>query len=139
MAGSPNKHAHDSGQGRLPLSREARFAVLAMIEAERLGMSDRQWQRLKRIMEAIELSTTRDGPVAHVEALATKCRCDRRTVMRAAESGRRAGVLRWEHERDAEGRQAANRWSVAWDRLAGIAGWRSGEPPPDAARGWRPE
>ncbi len=106
----------------MPLSQDARLAVLAKVDAAQLGLTARVWLSVRLLLEAIELSTTRDGAVIQLRVLATKCRCDRRTVLRAAESGRRAGILSWTQERDDEGRQAANRWRIAWDRLASLAG-----------------
>lgn len=117
MSRIPNNTNH-----RLPLSQDARLAVLAKVDAAKLGLTARVWLSVRLLIEAIELSTTRDGAVIQLRVLATKCRVDRRTILRAADRGRRAGILSWTQERDDEGRQAANRWTVAWDRLAGLAG-----------------
>jgi len=116
MAGRPQ-------QTRLALSRDARLELLARVDYLRAGLRARQWELLRRLCEALEESTDREGR-ASLATLATKCRCSERTIRRAADCGRRAGVILTVPTYDDQGR-SANEWRVAWDRLAILAGWTS--------------
>lgn len=118
MAGSPHEK-----QTRLALSREARLELLEQVDYVRAGLSSHQWERVRRLCEALEEATDRTGR-ASVATLATKCRCSERTLFRTQGCGRRAGVITTAPTYDDQGR-SANEWRVAWDRLAILAGWTS--------------
>jgi hypothetical protein len=103
----------------IALSRDRRLEILDDVDYQRAELSAREWQNLRRLVEAIEESTDRMGH-APVPVLATKCRFSERTLYRVASCGRRAGVIVSAPAYDDQGR-SANEWRVAWDRLSILA------------------
>jgi hypothetical protein len=117
MAGRNEPTQHN----RILLSRDLRLAALAKIDFDKhpkaAGLTVKDWENLRRLCEAIELSP----PNPHVDVLASKCRWKRRNLLRIAALGRCAGILGSSPQYDESGR-AASQWWVCWDRLSVWAG-----------------